>query len=98
LEAPPPSSHRLTALLLRTAPKGRTPTTATEAAQIKSAAHHLADLLTEAGTTPDLCPRTAAAHLAHLIKTILQKREAEDTALLPRRTSRPKTSPQALAA
>src|SRR5699024_10212738 len=65
--------NQLTALVLRTGPKGRTLTTATEAAQIKAAAHHLADLLTEAGTTPDLCPRTAADHLAHLIKTILQK-------------------------
>lgn len=98
LEAATYFDNQLTALVLRTGPKGRTLATATEAAQIKAAAHHLADLLTEVGTTPDLCPRAAADHLAQLIQTILQKREAEDTAQLPRRVSRPKSSPQALAA
>lgn len=79
LEAATYFDNQLTALVLRTGPKGRTLATATEAAQIKAAAHHLADLLTEAGTTPDLCPRTASDHLARLIKATLQKREAEDT-------------------
>jgi len=97
IEAATYFDNQLTALVLRTGPKGRTLTTATEAAQIKAAAHHLADLLTEAGTTPDLCPRTASHRLANLITATLKKREAEDATQHPR-TPRHTATPPALAA
>lgn len=88
----------LTNLVLRIGPKGRTITTASDAARIKAAAHRVADLLTEAGTTPDLCPGAAYRHLVQLIQKTLQQREAEDATTQTQAHPASSAAPQALAA
>lgn len=78
LEAATNFDSQLTALVFRIGPKGRSLTTASQAARIKAAAHRLADLLAETGASPDLCPRIAQQHLTQLIHSTLQQRETEE--------------------
>lgn len=78
----------LTTLVLRTGHRGRTLTTATDAALIKAAARHLADHLTETHLEPTHSPQAAQDQLTHLIYDTLTTRETEDTTDETARTRR----------
>lgn len=73
----------LTGLVFRTGHKGRTITTATQAARIKAAAQNLADCISENPTAHELCPHQASRTLTLLILEILQVRQLEGAGQQP---------------